>query len=167
MAFLSSVPCPSRELTDFAERHVRNAVRYHEFDRRGERRHFMVVPVLAVPVDEQYQPIGDCTAVVTRDISSQGIGLVHPLTLGPSLVAIRMQLAGEEVNAVIDIAWSKPLGPFELSGGLFVARLKRFPQTDRSHKTVDNASAALSPLPAERSFGKGRHIPATTSSLTS
>ena len=118
---------PSKELVSFAERQVRNAVRYSGFERRSEKRNFMVIPVLAVPVDEQFNPIGDCVAVVTRDITSEGIGLVHPQCALGDRLALQMPLAGEEVNVVVKIEWCKPLGPYELSGGRFVARLDSFP----------------------------------------
>lgn len=125
---------PPQELIDFAERHIRNASVYSKLERREQKRHFIVVPVVAVPVDEQFQPIGDAVALVTRDISSKGIGLVHFEPLSQGLLAIRMRLAGDEVNVVIEIGWSKPLGPFELSGGRFVAKLESFPEQNRSQE---------------------------------
>jgi hypothetical protein len=163
MIFSPDNPSPPKELIDFAERHVRNAIPHDQSERRSERRHFMVVPVLAVPVDEQFRPIGDPTAIVTRDISSHGIGLVHlrPLELG--LLALRMQLAGEEVNVVIELAWSKPLGPFELSGGRFVAKLKHLPSADPSQGAADDASRCTSPLKVDRPLGPCGHASVTFS----
>jgi len=141
---------PTKELIAFAERQVRNAHRYTDFERRSEHRHFMVVPVLAVPVDEQHNPIGDPIAMVTRDVSPTGIGLIHCHSIPHGLTAFHMQIAGEEVNLIADILWSKPLGPFEYSGGQYVAKLKSFPQRSPSSTDASAGAFSVSPLGAGR-----------------
>jgi len=120
------------ETVSFAKRQIRDAQFYKLFDRRidrrSETRHSMAVPVLVQPVDEQFNPVGESFAVVTRDLSATGIGLIHSRPIDHKLLALQLQLAGEEVNVIVEVAWCKPMGPFEYLGGRFISRLERFPQ---------------------------------------
>lgn len=118
------------ELVSFVQRLVRNARAYAGVERRSARRELLVVPVQVVPVDHAFTPIGDEFTVVTRDISPHGIGLVHFERLKHRLLAMQTHLCGEEANLVGEIVWQKPLGPFELIGCRFVARLREFPHQD-------------------------------------
>ncbi|MGA2062267.1 MAG: PilZ domain-containing protein [Thermoguttaceae bacterium] len=121
---------PPASLVSFVKRQIRNAHLQRDMDRREEERHLMLVSVLAQPVDEQYRVIGEPFALVTRDISEKGIGLVHTEPINDNLLAIQMSLAGEEVNVVVRLLWSKALGPFHYIGGEFVAKLVSFPQSE-------------------------------------
>jgi hypothetical protein len=122
------LPQPPAELVSFVERHIRNAPLYEGVERRSERRYLMVVPVVAQPVDEQGSALGTPFALVTRDISPTGIGLVHLEPMDQTLLALRMYLAGEEVNLVADVQWCRALGPFYYFGGRFVKKLESFPE---------------------------------------
>jgi hypothetical protein len=127
----SSVLKPPAELVSFVERQLRdNAPLQRDVDRRQEERHLMLVPVLAQPVNEQYLALGKPFALVTRDISDSGIGLVHTERIAGDLLAIQMRLAEEEVDVVVRLLWSKAMGPFYYCGGEFVAKLARFPQPE-------------------------------------
>ncbi|MHC4178419.1 MAG: PilZ domain-containing protein [Planctomycetota bacterium] len=121
------VPQPPAELVSFVERNVRDARSYSGPERRMERRYLMAVPVLAQHVDERSSALGDPFAVVSRNISPTGIGLVHTKPIEQTLLAIQMFLADEEVNLVVDVVWCKPLGPFYYFGGTFVKKLPSFP----------------------------------------
>ena len=121
---------PPASLVSFVKRQIRDAHLQRDVDRREEERHLMLVSVLAQPVDEQYRAIGEPFALVTRDISEKGIGLVHTEPITDNLLAIQMSLAGEEVNVVIRLLWSKALGPFHYIGGEFVAKSVSFPQPE-------------------------------------
>ncbi len=122
------VPDPPKELVSFVERQVRNARTYRGVERRSDRRYLMVVPVLVQPVDEQSNAMGAPFAVVTRDISPKGIGLVHSEPIDHRWVALQMSLAGEEVNVGAEVLWSKAFGPFYYIGADFIAKLERFPR---------------------------------------
>jgi len=122
------LPQPPTELVSFVERQIRNAQAYDGVERRTERRCLMVVPVTAQPVDQQSNAMGAPFAVVTRDISPKGIGLVHSEPIDQTLLALQMSLAGEEVNVVADVQWCKAFGPFYYFGGKFVKKLQSFPQ---------------------------------------
>jgi hypothetical protein len=121
---------PPTDLVSFVKRRLRDAHLQRDVDRREEERHPMLVSVLAQPVDEQYRAIGEPFALVTRDISEKGIGLVHIKPIADNLLALQMSLVGEEVNVVVRLLWSKVFGPFYYIGGEFVAKLVSFPQPE-------------------------------------
>lgn len=121
---------PAKELVSFVERQVRDGKQYVGKEHRGEDRHLMVVPVLAQPVDEQFNAVGGPFAVVTRDISRHGVGLVYSEPIDHPMLALQMSLAGEEVNVAMRVAWCKSTGPFYYIGGEFVAKLAAFPRSD-------------------------------------
>jgi hypothetical protein len=119
---------PHANLVSFVKRQLRDAHLQRDVDRRDAERRPMLVSVVAQPVDEQYRAIGKPFALVTRDISEKGIGLVHSEPIADDLLAIQMSLADEEVNVVVRLRWSKAMGPFYYLGGEFVAKLASFPQ---------------------------------------
>jgi len=154
---LSAVPeafKPPPELVDFVKRQIREAQVYGGKERRSEERYLMLVPVLVQPVDAQCNPIGDPFVAVTRDISRKGIGLVHGQPIPHPLVALRMSLAGEEVNVVARLLWSEVLGPYYYVGGEFVAKLAGFRQpddvslSDRAGDVWPTASPCFRPTPS-------------------
>jgi hypothetical protein len=55
---------------------VRNLSR-HEREQRQSNRRPLIIEVIALPLDEQLQPIGGSFVAVTRDISTCGVSLVH------------------------------------------------------------------------------------------
>jgi hypothetical protein len=124
----SPVANPPRELVEFAERHVLNLKLYAGAERRSEMRHLLVVPVLAVPVDDDCEPIGSPFHIVTRELSSKGAGLVHFERIQYKKLALQLCLPNSKVNLVARVVWRKPLGPLYGTGLEFIARLKEFPQ---------------------------------------
>ena len=117
----------SSELVAFARRQLVNATLYKGDQRRREERHPMMLPVLAVSVDESNQPIGDPFEVITRDVAATSIGLIHAEHMPHDRIAIHMTLANTEVDLVVELKWREPLGPFYGSGGAYLERLDRFP----------------------------------------
>lgn len=120
-------PQPPRELVDFVKRQIRDRRSFDGSERREESRDLKLLHVLAQPVDEDRRPLGDPLAMVTRDISSTGVGLVYPDRIPHDLVALQLELGGEEIVLLTRIVWRKPLGPFYYLGGKFLTRLDRFP----------------------------------------
>jgi hypothetical protein len=119
---------PSTELIAFAERQVRNERQKAFFEKRASNRNLLVVPVIAQPIDKQCEPIGPPLALVTRDISSEGIGLISERELDEGLIALHLPLDDPCVYLACEVRWSKPAGPFYYVGGRFVAKLDAFPQ---------------------------------------
>ena len=119
--------CAPPELIAFVERQIRDAQPHPWRDRRLEKRNLMVIPVLGRAVDDNYQPIDEPFWLVSRGISSRGIGLVHMDRFEHKLLALQMTIAGEEVVVVTRIEWQRGTGPFCSSGASFVAKLEDFP----------------------------------------
>jgi hypothetical protein len=84
------------------------------------------MPVHVQPVDAQSNPICEPFAAVTRDISSEGMGLVHTKPIECETVAIRFSWAGKEVELVAAILWCRALGPFYYAGANFVGKFEEF-----------------------------------------
>src|SRR5262249_15229973 len=105
---------PSASLVSFVKRQVRNAQLQAGPERREEVRQMIVVPAIVQPVDENRQPIGEPVAMVTRDITTRGVGLVHEEPLWHERVAIRLDAEGLDDNEILiaDVVWNRPLGPF-------------------------------------------------------
>lgn len=117
----------SKELVDFARRQLVNATLYKGDERRREERHPMMVPVLAVGVDENNQPLGEPFDAITRDVATTSIGLFHAEPILHERLAIHMTLANTDVDLVITMKWKSPMGPFYGSAGVYVEKLDRFP----------------------------------------
>ncbi len=123
MIEVSKTLVPPGEMLSFVQMHVAKVGSYDP----AEKEHLMVVPVLAQPVDEQFQPVAAPRAVVTRDISAKSIGLVHTTRFRDPLLALQMLLGEEQVNLVVELQWSMSLGTYHYSGGRIVTALPGFP----------------------------------------
>lgn len=117
----------SNELVAFAKRQLVNATLYKGDQRRREERHPMMLPVLAVSVDENNQPNSDPFEVITRDVAPKSIGLIHAEHMRYDRIAIHFTLASTNVDIVIALKWREAMGPFYGSGGVYLERLDRFP----------------------------------------
>jgi hypothetical protein len=116
---------PIPELVAFAQRQVRNAKLHHGTERRSEHRHLVVVPVVAQPVNEDFVAIDSPFPMVTRDISTTGVGLIHTEYTDHRWLALRMTVAGECVELASKVLWCQALGPFYSLGCQVVANLQR------------------------------------------
>jgi hypothetical protein len=125
-------PVPPAELMAFARRHIRDKPAYRGPERRSVPRELIVVPVQVQPVDQALRPIGESFTVASRDISLEGIGLVHAQRIEHPRLAIQMRLADEVVKLLAEVVWQGPLGPFEYIGCRAVARLEEFPWQNAS-----------------------------------
>ena len=123
----SAIKTLPKELVDFARRQVVNAMFFKGDERRREGRYPMMLPVRAVQVDADNKPLGECFDLITRDMSSTGISLIHTDPIQGDRLAIHFFIAETEVNLVIDIVWSRELGPFYGAAGRFVVKLDQFP----------------------------------------
>lgn len=121
-------PQPPAELISFVERQIRIARPYKGLERRSEKRCLMAIPVLVQPVDEQCNAVGSPFVAMTRDISSRGIGLVHTGPIEHEILALRMWLAGKEVDRVAAVVWCRALGPFYYAGANFVSKFGESPE---------------------------------------
>ena len=127
------IECPEeishlpKELVDFARRQIVNATLYKGDERRNEGRHHMMLPVRAVAIDANNHSTGETFDLITRDVSASAVSLFHSEKIVDKRLAIQLRIAGEEVNVVIDVVWSEPLGPFYGASGEFREKLDQFP----------------------------------------
>jgi hypothetical protein len=118
---------PSPQLIAFVER-LNCAVPYFEgLEQRWESRHLIVMQVLVQPIDDERRPIARPLTMVTRDLSTWGVGLVHDQLLSHNRLALRLTVGGDEVLLVGELRWRKPIGPFYLFGCQVTAKLDHFP----------------------------------------
>lgn len=121
-------PQPPAELVSFVEQQIRKARPYAGLERRSDKRSLMATPVWVQPVDEQSNAVGVPFAAMTRDISPKGIGLVHTEPIEHGMLALRMSLAGKEVDLVAAVLWCRALGPFYYAGVNFIGESGEFPE---------------------------------------
>ncbi len=116
-----------RELVDFARRQIVNAILYKGDERRREDRHPMLLPVRAVEIDENDNPVGQPFDLVTRDVSATSVGLISTEKIQAKQLAVEMVLAGTAVILAVEMRWSGEMGPFYGAAGSYARRLPGFP----------------------------------------
>jgi hypothetical protein len=84
------------------------------------------MPVIVQGVDEQIAPVGEQQAMVVRDFSERGLGLVHEEPFDHARIVVRLTFPEEGKILAAEVRWSRPLGPFYHLGCEIVARLERF-----------------------------------------
>jgi hypothetical protein len=117
---------PSRALLTFVERHVRSAEPFVGEDRRTEERVLVAMPVIVQPVDQELKPIGKAQAMVVRDITRKGLGLVHDGPFPFKRIVVRLTHPEEGTLLAAEVRWNKALGPFNVLGCDVFKKLDRF-----------------------------------------
>ena len=133
------------ELVEFTRRQIVNATMYRGDEQRAEGRHLMMLPVRAVEVNENHAAIGEPFDLITRDLSASAIGLVHTDPIDGERLALNFHIAGTDVNVVVNLIWSRPMGPFYGAAGKFVTKLNGFPQTQVSSSPAEHLVRDRSP----------------------
>src|SRR5262245_39746158 len=121
---------PSRALVTFVQRQVNHADPYPHSDRRSEPRSMLVMPVIVQAVDEQLATLGEAQAMVIRDYSRSGLGLVHEQPFPFERLVMRLTYPEEGTLLAAEVRWHKALGPFYHLGCEVVAKLDRFAPFD-------------------------------------
>jgi hypothetical protein len=118
---------PSSALLSFVQRQVAQHERFHGEERRNEPRILLAMPVIVQGVDEKIVPEGEPRAMVVRDYSSRGLGLVYEHPFQHPRIVVQLSYPAEGKYLAAEVRWSKPLGPFYHLGCEIVAHLDRFP----------------------------------------
>ncbi len=94
-----------------------------EIERRDLQREPFLAPVLIQPAGNS----GPSLTGFSRDVSGEGIGLLHSFPLDRSETVVVFPGPNQEpFRLKVKIAWCKPFGEgWYISGGRFVARLDR------------------------------------------
>jgi len=117
---------PSRALLTFVERQVSRADAFFGDERRNEQRVMIVMPVIVQPVDDQLALVGRPQAMVVRDVTPKGLGLVHEQVFEHDRFVVRLSHPEEGTLLVAELRWNKALGPYYYLGCEVVAKLDRF-----------------------------------------
>ena len=99
----------SREFIDFARRQLVNATMFRTPNRRQEERFPMMLPIVAVAIDENNEPISEVFEMISRDVASATIGLFHQEPLQHDRFAIRLCLAQTMTDLAVELIWQNQM----------------------------------------------------------
>lgn len=105
-------------------RQAKRTLRAKELDRELRRhpRRPLMMSIPAIELDEDLFPVGDGFSVLTRNLSSSGIAIVHTSPLeGKLAVLIELPEIGH-IQLLLEIVRSKQVGPMYEMGGAFFDR---------------------------------------------
>jgi hypothetical protein len=119
----ASAQLPSSSLLAFVKRQVAQQELYNGPERRADLRHLLVMPVLVLPVDENIRVAGQPQAMVIRDVSPPGIGLVHEFPFDHKRIVIQLSYPEDGKLLACEVRWSRPLGPFYHIGCQVIAKM--------------------------------------------
>ncbi len=113
------------EVGRFIERLADEIEFYDGPERRSESRRRVVVPVLVMPVDDNFERKGDVFQAVTRDVSTQSISLLSTIPSDLKHLAVLIKsLSGRELFVVIQVCRCDCIGDYYEIAGTFVSTLK-------------------------------------------
>jgi hypothetical protein len=112
------------EIAEFVQRIVGHLTHYQGLERRAIRRHRLAMPVVAVPLDDDLQPVGDTFAAVTRDISARGLALYHSRPVESPYLAVELaDHEGQKLEAAVELLRCDPVDSFYEIAGTFVTKV--------------------------------------------
>lgn len=123
-------PWPSCALLSFVQRQVSQHQPYTGAERRASHRLLLAMPVIVQGVDEEILPEGEPQAMVVRDISSTGMGLVHEEPFEHERIVVRLTYPEEGKLLAAEVRWRKSLGPFYHLGCEIIGPLDHFPSLE-------------------------------------
>jgi hypothetical protein len=121
---------PAPELREFVERLAAEVTREQIEERRHPRhpRHRLMTEVWVQPVDKNFDPTAAAFMAMTRDISADGIGIVHNRAIRDRYLWLRLKTpSNQRMNVVVEVVRCRPVGNFYDIGGRFVAKLDEAP----------------------------------------
>src|SRR5688572_27187213 len=96
---------PHEQLIEFVQRIAAGLKPYQGPERRSEPRWGVTMPVPAAPLNEHLWPCGPTFLAISRDISTQGMGLYHvrPIEV-KSLLGVELRAPqGDTMQAVLEV----------------------------------------------------------------
>ena len=118
----SQLQQPFTAIADFVTR-LESQQDSHD-EKRAVVRRALGQPVAVMPLDEQFRPIGDCFLAVTRDVSQQGIAVVHTRPVEADYLAVELSCArGNKLQVAMQIVRRRELGDYHESAGPFLTKL--------------------------------------------
>ncbi|MCH7725532.1 MAG: hypothetical protein IH991_03470 [Planctomycetes bacterium] len=143
---LPDQPKQTDEVGAFIERLADEIEYYDGSERRTEARRRVVVPVMVMPVDDNFERTGDAFQAVTRDVSTSGISLLSTQDIDAEYLAVFLKtLSGRELIVVIHVCRHDYIGVYYDIAGTFVHTLKVDKKAQRRPipTLAEQASASL------------------------
>ena len=137
-------PKQIEDVGEFIERLADEIEYFDGSERRTEARRRVVVPVMVMPVDDNFERTGDAFQAVTRDVSTSGISLLSTQDTDAEYLAVFLKtLSGRELIVVIHVCRHNYIGVYYDIAGTFVNTL-----------TVDK-KALRRPIPSRAELASG------------
>jgi hypothetical protein len=93
-------------------------------DCRGHKRYLVTVPVIALPLAEDFRVDGEAIQMTTANISRGGAALIHTRYVKAPYLALDFTVAGlESLQVVLSVLRVRSLGPLYEVSGEFISRL--------------------------------------------
>jgi hypothetical protein len=101
-------------------------------DKRQHKRYMITVPVIAIPLADDFRVDGEPIQMTTANISVGGAAVVHTRYINAKNLALDFSVAGlESVQVVLKVLRVGSLGPVYQISGEFISRLSSaFPMAD-------------------------------------
>lgn len=82
-------------------------------EKRSRQRYQILREVPAVVLDDGFQPSGELFLVITRDISTNGMSLVHTRAIESGMLALALRGSrGEQIQVAMRVLRCRPLGDY-------------------------------------------------------
>ncbi len=92
-------------------------------ERRSSERHGVAIPAVMMPIDAGFDPIGEATMVMARNISNRGASLVGTRAVNARFLAVELCTAcGEQMQLVMRVLRCRFIRRFYEIGGQFVTK---------------------------------------------
>lgn len=109
-----------RTLTEKAAAQQQRAER----ENRSDRRWNLALPAVAVPLDDLHQPVGEPARMVTRDISTGGISLLHTQPVPARFLRVQLDTPIlQSTDLIVHVLRTRTIGAYTEIAGEFVARI--------------------------------------------
>jgi hypothetical protein len=112
--------------------HVRRLIKslggekYEGPERRRDQRYAVTVPVVAVPLGQDFRIVGEPVKMTTLNVSLGGAALMHTRFTEAPYFALDFTSAGVELlQVVLQVLRVRNLGPLYEIGGRFISRLSQ------------------------------------------
>ena len=95
---------------------------YKQKIRRSESREAISIPVEATLLDDSYHPIAESFHVVTRDISSRGVGVFHDRVVTGKYIYLKFHspVSFQDFGVIASVEHCTPCGKYFIIGCRFL-----------------------------------------------
>ncbi|MGM0486615.1 MAG: PilZ domain-containing protein [Planctomycetota bacterium] len=118
----AQVQRPPDEIARFVNRLIEPS--YQGSEKRSRERYPICIPVVALPLDEKFRPVGDPVVSMSRNLSTDGIALIHNRALKPKYLILELSSNdGTPIQMVLEVLRCRSVGRFFEIAGRFLMRM--------------------------------------------